>query len=226
MNSQQSTFIRILIADDHAILRAGLKALLNAQADIEVVGEAATGEEAVRVAQDTLPDIVLMDVSMGDAGGVAATRQVLRACPTTRVLMLTMHDAAAYVQQALDAGAAGYVLKRAADSELLAAIRAVQRGETFLYPSVAKVLVDDYLRMKKSGEVVAARSASPDPLTAREREVLTQIVQGYSNHEIAERLTVSVKTVETHKARIQEKLGLRTRAELVRYAMQKGLLKE
>jgi len=201
-----------------------LKALLNAQADIQVVGEAATGEEAVRVAQDIQPDIVLMDVSMGDAGGVAATRQVLRVCPTTRVLMLTMHDDAAYVQQALDAGAAGYVLKRAVDSELLAAIRAVQRGETFLYPSVAKVLVDDYLKMKKSGETVAARSVSPDPLTAREREVLTQIAQGYSNHEIAERLTISVKTVETHKARIQEKLQLRTRAELVRYAMQKGLM--
>ena len=218
------TRIRILLADDHAILRAGLKALLNAQADIQVVGEAATGEEAVRVAQDIQPDIVLMDVSMGDAGGVAATRQVLRVCPTTRVLMLTMHDDAAYVQQALDAGAAGYVLKRAVDSELLAAIRAVQRGETFLYPSVAKVLVDDYLKMKKSGETVAARSVSPDPLTAREREVLTQIAQGYSNHEIAERLTISVKTVETHKARIQEKLQLRTRAELVRYAMQKGLM--
>jgi len=214
--------IRILLADDHAILRAGLKALLNAQADIEVVGEAATGEEAVRVAQEIQPDIVLMDVSMGEAGGVAATRQVLRVCPMTRVLMLTMHDDAAYVQQALDAGAAGYVLKRAADSELLAAIRAVQRGETFLYPAVAKVLVDDYLRMKKSGETVAAQA--PDPLTAREREVLTQIAQGYSNHEIAERLTVSVKTIETHKARIQEKLGLRTRAELVRYAMQKGLM--
>ena len=218
--------IRILLADDHAILRAGLKALLNAQTDIQVVGEAATGEEAVRVAQDTQPDLILMDVSMGGAGGVAATRQVLRVCPTTRVLMLTMHDDAAYVQQALDAGAAGYVLKRAADSELLAAIRAVQRGETFLYPSVAKVLVDDYLRMKKSGETVVARSASQDPLTAREREVLTQIAQGYSNHEIAERLTVSVKTIETHKARIQEKLGLRTRAELVRYAMQKGLINQ
>ncbi len=218
------TRIRILLADDHAILRAGLKALLNAQPDMQVVGEAATGEEAVRVAQAEQPDIVLMDISMGEAGGVAATREVLRVCPATRVLMLTMHDDVAYVQQALDAGALGYVLKRAADSELLAAIRAAQRGETFLYPSVATLLVDDYLRMKKTGEVVASESSVT--LTAREREVLTQIAQGYSNHEIAERLTVSVKTVETHKARIQEKLGLRTRAELVRYAMQKGLLKE
>ncbi|MBI3912681.1 MAG: response regulator transcription factor [Chloroflexi bacterium] len=217
------TRIRILLADDHAILRAGLKALLNAQADIQVVGEAATGDEAVRVAQSAQPDLVLMDISMGDAGGVAATREVLRVCPTTRVLMLTMHDDAAYVQQALDAGAAGYVLKRTAESELLAAIRAVQRGEVFLYPSVARVLIDDYLKMKKGGESVAPEIK--DTLTAREREVLTLIAQGYSNHEIAEQLTVSVKTVETHKARIQEKLGLRTRAELVRYAMQRRLLK-
>lgn len=216
------TRIRILLADDHAILRAGLKALLNAQADMDVVAEAETGEEAVRIAQTTQPDIVLMDISMGGKGGVAATREILHACPATRVLMLTMHDDAAYVQQALDAGAAGYVLKRAADSELLAAIRAVQRGEAFLYPSVAKVLIDDYLKMRKSGEPVAAEEA--DLLTAREREVLTLIAQGYSNHEIAEQLTVSVKTIETHKARIQEKLGLRTRAELVRYAIQKGLL--
>jgi len=217
--------IRILLADDHAILRAGLKALLNAQSDMQVVGEAATTEEAVRVAQETQPDLVLMDISMGEAGGVAATREVLRVCPTTRVLMLTMHDDAAYVQQALDAGAAGYVLKRAADAELLTAIRAVQRGEAFLYPSVAKVLVDDYLRLKKASETVAARASAADPLTARERQVLTLIAHGYSNHEIAERLTVSVKTVETHKARLQEKLGLRTRAELVRYALQRGLLK-
>jgi two-component system response regulator NreC len=212
-----------LLADDHAILRAGLKALLNAQPDMAVVAEAETGEEAVRLAQTTQPDIVLMDISLGGKGGIAATREILRARPTTRVLMLTMHDDAAYVQQALDAGAAGYVLKRAADSELLAAIRAVQRGEAFLYPSVAKVLIDDYLRIKKGGETIAAEEA--DALTAREREVLTLIAQGYSNHEIAEQLTVSVKTIETHKARIQEKLGLRTRAELVRYAMQKGMLK-
>lgn len=222
MRSEPPTLIRILLADDHAILRAGLKALLNAQTDIQVIGEAATGEEAVRVAQAEKPDLVLMDISMGDMGGVAATREVLRVCPTTRVLMLTMHDDAAYVQQALDAGAAGYLLKRAADSELLAAIRAVQRGDTFLYPSVARVLVDDYLRMRKTGEPVTSKSA--DTLTPREREVLVLIAQGYSNHEIAERLTLSVKTVETHKARIQEKLGLRTRAELVRYAMQKGLM--
>lgn len=213
---------RILLADDHAILRAGLKALLNAQADMEVVGDAATGEEAVHLAQVVHPDVVLMDISMPAAGGVAATREVLRVCPATRVLMLTMHDDAGYVQQALDAGAVGYVLKRAADSELLAAIRAVMRGEAFLYPSVAKLLIDDYLRIRK-GEEAGARE-DVDALTAREREVLTLIAQGYSNHEIAQQLTVSVKTVETHKAHIQEKLGLRTRAELVRYAMQKGLM--
>lgn len=189
---------------------------------MEVVGEAATSDEAVRVARDTQADVVLMDISMGETGGVAATREVLRVCPATRVLMLTMHDDAAYVQQALDAGAAGYVLKRAADSELLAAIHAVQRGEAFLYPSVAKVLIDDYLRLKKTGETVAREPT--DALTTREREVLTLIAQGYSNQEIAQQLTVSVKTIETHKARIQEKLNLRTRAELVRYAMQKGLM--
>lgn len=216
------TKIRILLADDHAILRAGLRSLLNAQSDMEVVGEAGTGEEAVHVAGAVQPDIVLMDISMGGAGGVAATRQVLQLCPTARVLMLTMHDDAAYVQQALDAGAAGYVLKRAADSELLAGIRAVHRGDTFLYPSVARVLVDDYLRMKKTGETVSSQSS--DLLSPREREVLVLIAQGYSNHEIAERLTLSVKTVETHKSRIQEKLSLHTRAELVRYAMQKGML--
>jgi two-component system response regulator NreC len=216
------TATRIVLADDHAILRAGLKSLLNAQPDIQVVGEADTAEQAVRVAQETQPDLVLMDISMGDMGGIAATRQVLRACPATRVLMLTMHDDAAYVQQALDAGAVGYVLKRAADSELLAAIRAVQRGEAFLYPSVAKTLIDDYVRMKKTGETTAR--AAEEVLSPRERQVLSLIAQGYTNQEIAERLTLSVKTVETHKARIQEKLGLRTRSELVRYAMQKGWL--
>lgn len=214
--------IRILLADDHTILRAGLRALLNAQPDLEVVGEAGTGEEAVELAQTLKPNVVLMDISMPQAGGVVSTRETLRVSPMTRVLMLTMHDDRAYVQQALDAGASGYILKRAADSELLAAIRAVVRGEAFLYPSVAKVLIDDYLRIRKANDRISTERA--EVLTGREREVLKLIAEGYSNQEIADTLTLSVKTVETHKARIQEKLGVRGRAELVRYAMKRGLL--
>jgi len=204
------------------ILRAGLKALLNAQPDMEVVGEAADGHEAIRACRDLAPDIVLMDLAMPGLGGLEAVRVIRQANPSTRIIILSMHDDDGYVRQALDAGVDGYVLKRAADSELLTAIRSVARGEIFLYPSLARVLIEDYRRTQR-GEDAASRR-EPDVLTPREREVLTLIAQGYTNQEVADKLVISVKTVETHRAHIMEKLNLRTRAELVRYAMQKGLL--
>jgi len=215
--------IRIVIADDHAVLRAGLRMLLNAEPDMEVVGEAADGLEAVARARELRPDIVLMDLAMPPLGGVAATEQITGELQGVRVLVLSMHDDESYLHQVLRVGAAGYVLKKAADSELLAAIRAVQRGEVYIYPSLAKVLVQDMLRKESrpSGE----ERRSGNALSEREREVLVLVAQGYTTQQIADQLVLSPKTVETYRARITEKLGLRGRAQLVRYAIEKGLLK-
>ncbi len=217
--------IKILLADDHAILRAGLRALLSAEPDCEVVGEAGDGAEALAVAQERLPDVILLDLSMPGLGGLEALRELKQRLPRAKVLVLTMHDDEGYLYQVLQAGASGYLLKRAADSELLAAIRAVHRGDTYLYPSLAKALVEDYLKLSAGGHLkgIADKEAF-DGLSPREREVLRLIAQGHTNQEIAGLLVVSVKTVETHKARITQKLGLRSRADLVRYALRKGLL--
>lgn len=212
--------VRILLADDHAVLRAGLKALLNAEPDLAVVGEAANGAEAVREAGRLHPDVVLMDITMPGTDGLAATRLIRQQLPAVRVLVLTMHDNEEYLFKVLEAGGAGYVTKRAADTELIDAIRAVHRGDAFLHPSAAKRLIDDYLGRVGAGE----EAESYARLTQREREVLRLIADGYTNQEIADQLIISVKTVETHRAHVLEKLGLRTRAELVRYARQKGLI--
>ena len=213
--------IRVMIADDHAILRAGLAMLVNAQADMEVVSEAADGVTAVQAARATRPDVALLDLTMPGVGGMEALREMARHCRATRVLVLTMHEDPAYLRSALAAGASGYLLKRAVDSELVAAIRAVDRGGTFVDPRLADVLVQDVLAKK-------GRRGSPNRpvriLSDRELQVLRLVALGYSSAQIAERIYVGVKTVETYRSRVAEKLGLRTRSEVIRFAMQMGLL--
>lgn len=213
--------IRILLADDHAILRAGLVRLLGEEKDIEVVGEAENGREAVQKVQELHPDIVLMDIGMPVMNGMEATKQIKKRDADVKVLVLTMHDNEEYLFQVLQAGAAGYVLKKAADSDLVNAIHVVSRGDCFLYPSAAKMVVENYLDKLKHGQ---EPTSSFDTLTDREREILKLVAEGHTNREIAETLFISVKTVETHKANIMEKLNLHKRAELVKYAIKKGLL--
>jgi DNA-binding NarL/FixJ family response regulator len=212
--------IRVLIADDHGIVREGIRMILAAQEDIEVVGEASTGREAVELARRMQPDVVLMDISMPDLNGIQATELIRRELPEVQVLGLTMHEEGNYVFELLKVGAAGYVLKRAAAEDLVAAVRAAHRGEAFLYPSVAKMVVQDFLQRASPKE----KEHALDGLTEREREVLTLIAEGYTNQEIANRLYISIKTVQTHRAHIMEKLNLHDRAELVRYAIRKGLI--
>jgi len=213
--------IKVLLADDHAILRAGLNMLLNAESDMEVVGEAEDGLAAIQKVEELNPDVVLMDITMPGLNGLRATKEIIQAHPDVKVLVLTVHDDEGYLRQFLRAGASGYVVKKAVDTELTAAIRAVYRGDIFVYPSLAKVVVEEYLGSPARPERQIKQS---HPLSEREKEVLILIAQGYTNKETAEKLYISVKTVETHRARIMEKLQLRTRAELVRYAIQEGFL--
>ncbi|MHB1160594.1 MAG: response regulator [Chloroflexota bacterium] len=212
--------IRLLLADDHAVLRAGLRTLLNAEADMVVVGEASDGRQAVDQVAAMRPDVVLMDITMPAMNGLEATRQIRKLYPDVKVLVLTMHDSEEYLFQTLQAGGSGYVPKKAADTDLISAIRVVHNGETFLYPTAAKRLIQDYVEQLGSGQ----GAESLDRLTERERQVLKLMAEGYTNQEIASRLVISVKTVETHRANIMEKLGFRTRAELVRYAISRGML--
>ncbi len=213
--------IRTLIVDDHAIVREGVRMILSTHPDIQVVGEASNGEQAVSLAQTLRPDVVVMDISMPGMNGIEATQQIRQRAAEVNVLALTMHEDDHYVFQLLKAGAAGYVLKRAAATDLVDAVRAAARGEAFLYPSVAKTVVTDYLRRLERGE---AERKPYDGLTAREREVLALIAEGYTNQQIANRLFISIKTVQTHRAHIFEKLGLHDRTELVRYAIRVGLI--
>ena len=214
--------IRVLLADDHAVLRAGLRLLLNSQDDMEVVGEADTGAQAVAQARQLHPDIVLLDITMSGADGLGAVREIKEDNPDTKVLALTMHDDESYLRHVLEAGGAGYVLKRSADTELLSAIRAVQQGGTFLHPEHAKALLEP--TVETAEELKKKGSDSYDLLSDREQQVLKFLALGHTNKQIAEKLFISVKTVETYRARVQEKLGLRGRAALVRYALQRGLL--
>ncbi len=213
--------IRVMIVDDHAILRAGLRMLVNAQADMEVVSEAPDGEKAVQEVGKTRPDVTLLDLTMPRVGGMKALQEIARNCRETRVLILTMHDDPAYLRSALAAGASGYLLKRAVDSELLAAIRAVYRGGIFVDPRLANILVQDVLgrRGKKAGSIRPINI-----LSDRELQVLKLVARGYSSAQIAKQIAVGVKTVETYRSRFAEKLGLRTRSEVIRFAMQMGLL--
>jgi len=211
---------RILLADDHAVLRAGLRLLLNSQPDFVVVGEAASGIEALEFAETLQPDLILLDLSMPGLGGFDALPILRRRAPLSRILILTMHDDPQYLRQALKQGAAGYVLKKAADVELLSAVRAVLRGEVYVHPSMTRSLLEDLLPQVESSD----ESNSWDTLSEREQEVLRQVALGYTSAEIAEQLNLSVKTVETYRARGMEKLGLTSRAALVRFALGKGLI--
>ena len=213
--------IRILLVDDHAVVRAGLRMLLSADSELEIVGEAETGVMALERAKELQPDVVLMDISMPDMNGIEATRRLKCSCPSVTVLALTMHEDDQYFFEMLSAGASGYVPKRAAPNDLVAAIHAVSNGGVFLFPSVARMLVRDYLQRREgSGE-----GGTPfDNLTAREREVLTLIAQGSSNQEIAEKLVISIHTVNRHRENIMTKLDLHNRVELVHYAIEKGLI--
>ena len=212
--------IRLLVADDHTLFRRGIVGLLSAQPDMEVVGEASSGEEAVRETVKVSPGVVLMDIGMPGVNGLEATKEIRKQAPKVQVLILTMHDREDYLFQALRAGAAGYVLKGADIQDLLSAIRSVNSGEVYLYPSVTKKLLADYLRRVESGD----NRASYDGLTDREREVLGLIAQGKTLPEIAQGLYLSLHTVQTHRDHIMKKLDLHTKAELIKYAIRKGLV--
>jgi two-component system, NarL family, response regulator NreC len=211
---------RILLADDHAVLRAGLRLLLTSQEGLEVVGEAATGIETIDLAEKLQPDLILLDLTMPALGGLDALPLLRRLAPAARILILTMHDDPQYFRQALQGGAVGYVLKKAADVELLSAVRAVLRGEVYVHPSMTRLLLDDLLP--------SAGTAQPadlwDSLSEREQNVLRQVALGYTCAEIAREFSLSVKTVETYRARGMEKLGFRSRAALVRFALSAGLI--
>jgi len=212
--------IRILLADDHTILRAGLKMMLNAQPDMEVVGEAQDGRQAIEEAQKLQPDLVLMDITMPDVNGIEATRQIKRLISDVKILMLTMHEHDEYVFQALQAGASGYMLKEAADTELITAIHVITSGQFYLSPTAQSVVVGDYLQKVRTGEERDSYSS----LTEREREILKLVAEGFTNNQIAERLVISPKTVDTHRTHIMDKLNMHSRAELIKYAMRRGLL--
>ncbi len=213
--------IRVLLADDHAILRTGLMHLLGEKDGIEVVGEAENGREAVQKAQELKPDIVLMDISMPVMNGMDATREIKKRDREIKVLVLTVHDNEEYISQAFQAGAVGYVLKKAADSDLVNAIEVVAGGDYVLHPSVTRIMVENYI--EKMGSVQEA-AHNHNALTDREREILKLVAEGFTNREIAQSLYISVKTVDTHKANIMEKLKMHKRNELVRYAIEKGMM--
>jgi two-component system response regulator NreC len=208
---------RVLVVDDHAIVRAGIRLLLDRQEDIETVAEAGDAREAVFEARAQKPDVVLMDVSLGSGkSGIDATPEMLREAPGTRVLILSMQDDPRYVREAFSAGASGYVLKEAADNELVTAVREVAAGGRYVDPALGARIA--------AADAEATRSAAEDPLSDREREVLRLLALGHTNQEIAKALYISVRTAETHRAHIMQKLRLNTRAELVRYAIAQGLL--
>ena len=212
--------IKVLLADDHAIVREGVKMILAREPDFEVVGEAQDGRQALELVERMKPNVVVMDISMPGMGGIEATQQVKEGHPGVNVIALTMHEDESYVFKLLRAGASGYVLKRAAAHDLVQAVRAAAKGEAFLYPSVARKVVEDYLKRVEAGE----ERERYDGLTEREKEILTHIAEGLSNQQIAQKLYISIKTVQTHRAHILEKLGLHDRTELVRYAIRKGLI--
>ena len=211
--------VRVLICDDHAIVRAGLRLILEQEEEFEIVGEAENGEESIRRAARLHPDLVIMDISMPGIGGLEATPRVLEVAPEARVLILTVHDDEAYFFQALQAGAAGYVLKGASRSELLAALRLVIHGGVPIPRKLGPHLVNDYLERVENGVAPSYQQLSP-----REREVLRLIAKGRTNKEIAEQLSLSVRTVERHRSSIMNKIGLQNRAELVAYAVRQGFL--
>lgn len=211
--------IRVALCDDHAVVRSGLRRILADEADIEVVGEAGTAEDAVALAGATKPDVFVMDLGLPGTSGITATREVVAANPSTKVLVLTVHDDVAYLRKAFDAGARGYLVKEAADVELILAVRHVATGQDYVHPALGAALL--------APGATAPRAGGPGgELSERELEVLRLVALGHTNAEIAAELYVSVRTVETHRAHLQQKLGIKTRADLVRYAREIGLLEE
>jgi len=215
--------IRLLIADDHGVLRAGLRALLSAEPEFEVIGEAETGEEALHMAESLRPDVVLLDVSMPGPSGIEVTRELKGRFPDMRVLILTVHEDETLLREALRAGAAGYIVKRAVEEELIAAILAVWRGDIYVHPAMTRALLHDVVEGQRD-ETASGGEDQFAQLTPREREVLRLIALGYTNRQIADKLCISVRTVETHRSNLTDKLGTRSRAQLVRIAREHGLL--
>ena len=205
---------RILLADDHAVVRQGFKLIISQQADLEVVGEAGDGEEAVILALQVKPELIIMDIAMPKVGGVEATRRIVEKLPGCKILILSMHKDAVYVREALRAGAKGYLLKEAIDHDFLRAIRAVAKGDAFLSPEISGAILDEYQQIQDPFDL----------LTAREREVLQMLAEGKVAKEIATALDISVYTVDAHRGRIMKKLGLHSSTEIVRFAMRRGLI--
>ncbi len=220
--------IRIFIVDDHSVLRAGLKALLEAESDMRVVGEAEDGPTCLSLVQATQPDVILLDINLPGMNGLEALRRLRATAPESRVLILTMHDDADYLRRALKEGSAGYVLKQAAGEELIMAIRTVSSGGVYLHPQHTQILLEQSLERETHAvaEQISDKEARYRTLSEREAQVFKLVALGYRNHEIAEQLFLSVKTVETYKARVRQKLGVRSRVELVRYALELGILDE
>lgn len=213
--------IRLFLVDDHQVVRTGLRMLLDNEEDVQIVGEAGTAREAMEAVDRIKPDVILMDIGLPDMSGIEATQKIKRLHPGMAVVALTIHEDEEYFFRMLDAGASGYVPKRAAPEELLTAIRSAARGEVYLYPSMAKLLVKDYLAQERTLD----GATSLDGLTGREQEVLKYLVEGENNEDIAATLVISPKTVARHRENIMRKLNLHTRAELVRYAIRKGIIK-
>jgi len=212
--------VRVLVVDDHTIVRDGISALLALAGDIEVVGEATNGSEALKMVSELHPDVVLMDIAMPIMGGLEATRRISKEFPKTKVLVVTQHDDKEYVFPVLESGASGLISKAGASSELASGIRSVYRGDSFLSPSVARLLVENF-------QNTAGERSKQDPynsLTGREREILKLLAEGYSNQEIAEMLVITPKTVEGHKTNLMSKLGIHNRIDLVKYALRKGII--
>lgn len=209
---------RILLADDHALVRRGLRLILDAQPDLEVLAEASDGAESVQLALNTDVDLAILDISMPRMTGLQAARELQQRRPDLRILILSMHESEQYLYEALKVGASGYVVKRAADHDLVDACRTAIRGEPFLYPDAVSTLISDHLRRARNGE------EARNPLTPRETEVIKLVAESYTNRQIAEALVISENTVERHRANILEKLGLHDRVELTRYAIRNGLI--
>jgi len=212
--------IRVFLADDHRIFREGIRSLLEKVPDIEVVGEADDGLEAVTSVNQLIPDVVLMDITMPGLNGLDATRQIKQKHPSIKILILTMHETDQYLSEMLEAKASGYVVKTTTSRELVSAIREVHRGDVHLYPSIARMLVDDYLMRVRNGE----EQTSYDGLTQREREILRYIAEEKQNKDIAKLLAISIRTVQAHRTHLMEKLGAHDRTQLVKYAIRKGII--
>jgi two-component system response regulator NreC len=216
--SRCPVMLKVLIADDHAIVRTGLRTLLNSEPSLELVGEATGGYEAIELVGKTHPDILLLDLSMPDLDGIAVTKTLKPQYPDLHILILTIHEDQALLREALKAGASGYILKRAAETELISSIHIIARGDMYVDPSMVRTLLDDKVRP------ASEPNETSETLTPREIDVLKLIVQGYTNRQVGEELNISIRTVEGHRANLSEKLGLRSRVELVRYARSHGLI--